>query len=578
MARFLQDDFPYDKSKLDNLKPRVLISIGIQEEKNVGNDLQEDCSKRKNYCKHNQGWQLQQPIYVEEPTWIDVDIDYIDSPQRVGNVDPYILSRGKKIYRIKDPEQVIKAIEDYEATLGYPSKNQRLLIKDRVRRTAKTNEESQAKTADVKNNRIKERKHYNSLLAINTTAIVENRGEKSSKIDKTSEAETPKDTSYIFIKKYEKDDLTKRLLRGFKFTKQNQSFTNDIVTDFIEQKQKVLRDDIPKDTDSSKTAKIGQIERIGNGKSRLAINEAKRSALPKNLPEIRKKRELYEIDTTSEKDVEKNETYEQMKTKDYVNELNDRYTPDNLFILSRDKNPFHNGVESWNKKNSDRNKSIERAWKLRYAHHETLEEDDGKARSAEDRYEINKDGVRITDSQLTNEPDSKYSETRTSNYRAKRTVCKTCKIKAQLQDEWLRNIEKEIQKSLSLERRDKHSDILERLSEPYIISRGKKVPRDFEQDDVSSKTSRDLNDEDLAKMMRLPENLLRVLLMEAPRCNNDNCDILNANRLLDKRLPVKDRRGTLDEIFETYDPYYVARGKRRQMGRNQQDSFDMDGQ
>lgn len=542
-----------------------MISIGI-EEKNAGNDLQEDCSKRKNYCKHNLGWQLQQPFYVDEPRWVDVDIDYIDSPLRSN--DPYILTRGKKIYRIKNPEEVVKTIENYEA-LDYPSKNQKLLIKSRVRRTAKTNEKSQNKTADIKNNQIKERNY--SLQDINNTAIieVENKGEKSYKI--SEEAEKPEDTSYVSIKKYEKDDrknLAKKLLHGFQFTKQNQIANG--ITDFIEQKQKIPREDTPKDIENKKTAKIDQVERINNSKSHFAINlndRNKKSILleNQNLSELRKKRELYEIDTNSKKDVEKNGTYEQMKIKAYVNKLNDRYTPDNLFTLSQDKNSFYNRIESSNKKDTDRNKFIEAAWKLHYAHRKKLDEINGAARNMEDRFASNKDGIGITDLQLTNEPNSRNSETKSSNHREKRTVCKSCKVTSQFQDEWLKNIEQEIQESLSLERRDKHRDILERLREPYIISRGKK---DLEQDFFPSMSnSRYINDEDRAKMMRLPESLLRTLLMETSKCNNDNCNT-NENWLSNELSP-RDRRGTLDEIFAGYDPYYVARGKRTT--RNQQD-------
>lgn len=581
MARISQDDLSFDKSKFDSTKPRVLISIDIQEEKNAGNDLQEDCSKRKNYCRHNQGWQIQQPFYVEEPTWVDTDIDYIDSSQRVDNGDPYILTRGKKIYRIKDQEQVSKSIEDYEATLGYPS-NKKLLIKNRVRRSAKTNDGFQDKTADIKSNQIKERNYYDFQDVnrdINNTVIMEteSRGEKSSKIDKISEeVEKPKNISDVFIKKYENlKNLAKKSLRGFKFTKQNKIFTNGIIKDSIEQKQKIQREDIPNDIENN-SSKPGKIERFNNSKSHFATNINKRNKrlvlLKSQELGTRKKREIYEIDTNSKKDVKKNETYEEMKTKVYVNKLNNPVTPDNLFILSRNKDPFYNEIGSLNKK--DHNKSIEKTWKLYYTHRKKLESET-EAKNEEDRFEINKDNIRITDSQLTNEFNSKNSEIKTSNYREKRNACKTCQIKLQLQqDEWLKDFEKKIQ-SLSLERRDKHRDILERLREPYIIARGKKAPRDFRKDIISSMSNLRDMDEDRAKIISLPvvESFPRMLLMETlSRCDNDNCDI-NVNQL-SERLSPRDRRGTLDEILAAYDPYYVARGKR--MNRDEKSvSFEM---
>lgn len=591
MARLSQIDLSSDKSKLDSIKPRVLISIGIQKEKNTDNDLQEGCRTRKNYRRHNQDWQFQQPFYVEEPRWIDIDVDYIDSFRHVNNGDPYILTRGKKIYRIKDPEQVDKTMEDNEANLDYPSKNNGLSIKNRARRSVKTNKRFQTKTTDEKNNQIKKRNYNNPLQDvskdINNTANIEIENmEKSSEIDKISEeAEKTKDTNdNVFIKNYEKDDLknvAKRSLREFKYIKQNQISANGIITDFVEQKQKIQRKDIPNEIESgsSKTVKIDQVERYNNGKSRFAINKRNKRTeeLLKNqeLLGIRKKREIYEIDTNSKKDVEKNETYEQMKNKAYVSKLNNLDMSNNLFILNRDKDPF-NEIESLNKKDIERNnESIEKAWKLHYAHHKKLESK-GEAKNEIDRSEINKNNIGITDLQLS-EPDLKNSETQTrSNYREKRNACKNCKIKLQFQrDEWLKNIEKEIQESLSLERRDKHNDILD-LLEPYIISRGKKAPQDFEKDDLSSKSnSLDTNDENRTKVMNLPimESLLRMILMEMSKCKNDNCYI-NANRLSDQ-LSSRDRRGIINEIFPGSDLFYVGRGKR--INQNQKSvSFETD--
>lgn len=570
MAQISEDDLSFDKSKFDSTKPRVLISIGIKEEKDAGNNLQQDCSKRKNYCKHNQGWLTQQPFYVEEPTWVDIDIDYIDSSQRVDNGDPYILTRGKKIYRIKDnQEQMGKIIEDYEATLGYPS-NKKLLIKNRTRRSVKTNEGFQDKIADIKSNEIKERNNYD-FQDVNNTVIMEigNR-EKPSKIDKIlEEVEKPKDTSNVFIKKYEKNlnNLAKNV--EFKFTKQNKIFTNGIMKDFTEQKQKIQREDIPNDIEND-SSKLGKIERFNNSKSYFVTNinkRNKRSVLLKSQElGTRKKREIYEIDTNSKKDVKKNETYEEMKTEVYVDKLNNPVTPDNLLILSRHKDSFYNKIKSLNKQ--DHNESMEKTWNtLYYAYRKKLESEK-EAKNEEDRFEINKDNIRTTDLQLTDESNSKNSEIKTSNYREKRNVCKACQTKLQLQqDEWLKDFEKKIHESLSLERRDKHRDILERLSEPYIIARGKKASQDFGKDVLSSiLNSQDMDDEDRTKIMSLPvvESLLKMLLMETSRCNNGNCDI-NVNQLT--RLSPRNRRGTLDEIFAAYDPYYVARGKR--MNRNE---------
>ncbi|EGI65608.1 hypothetical protein G5I_05871 [Acromyrmex echinatior] len=566
LARF---DLSSDKSKLDSAKPRVLISIGIQEEKNAGYDLQENCSTRKNYCKQN--WQVQQPFYVEEPRWVDIDVDYIDSSS-IDNSDPYVLTRGKKIYRINNLEQARKTIE---ATLDYPNKNKKLLIKSRVRRFAETNEGSQNKIADEKNNRIKEKNRYDSFEDIDrdaNTAIIEieNTFEKPLKIDKSSEDEKTESTNYVFNKKYEKADLKNLAKRSSRdFTKQNQISKNNrgTIMKFIKQKEKIQGEDILNDT-GSKIEKINQIKRFNNRKSHFAINNINKFILLKNqeLPKIRKKREIY--DTNFKKNVEKNETetYERMKNKYYVEKLNDLGISNNRFILFQNKDLINGGTEGLNKIDTDRNKFIEKTWKLHYAHHKKLEESEKQAKNKENKSEIN-NNIGITDSQLINEYNSKNSERKISNDREKRNICKDCQITSEFQEnERLKEIEKKIQ--MSLERRDKHSDILEHLSqsEPYIISRGKKTLQNFEMKDLFSSNPRNMNDENRAKMINPIAKSLRTLLMEIFRCNNDNFNI-KMNELSNQRLLPRDRRSTLDEILAAYDPYYVARGKR--MNQNQ---------
>ncbi|XP_011645523.1 uncharacterized protein LOC105432419 [Pogonomyrmex barbatus] len=553
-------------------KPRVLISIGIQEEKNVV-DLQEDCSSRKSYCKFNQGWQVQQPFYVEEPRWVDIDVDYIDNSQHADG-DPYILTRGKKIIRIKNPEQVDKTIEDYEATFDYPSKSKGL--KSRVRRSIKMNKRSQNKITDERNNQVEQRNRYNSLEDTdkdrNNTIIIkiENTDKKSSKMDKILE-----ETGDIFIEKYKRvnQNMTKRSLHEYKFTEQNKKSANDLITDFVEEKRKIQnKESNAIENDNSKTAEVNQIKKFNknDGKSHFTINinkRNKRSVLLKNqkLSESHNK-QVYEIDVNSKSDGERNEidTYRQVENKAYINKLNDLDTFNNL--LSRNKDLFNN--ESSNKKDVDHNtKSIERVWELQHYPHKRLEDEETK--NEKNKSEINKDDVEMTDLQSTNESGSKSFET---NSRDKRNACRgfICKIEPQIQeDKWLKNIEKEIQDSLSFKRRDKHNDILDNLNldELYIISRGKKSLYDFGKDGLPS-MSRNTNNVDRAKVM-IPMGLLKLLLMEMSKCNDDNC--VKANR-----LPLRDRRGSsLDEIFAAYDPYYLVRGKR--MNRNQKGtSLEMD--
>ncbi|XP_029680610.1 uncharacterized protein PF13_0277-like isoform X2 [Formica exsecta] len=566
-----------DKPKLDSAKPTVLISIDIQEGENVNDNSQKDCSRIKNHRKQNQNWQIQQPFYVDEPRWINIYPNVDGSYERLNNADPYILSRGKKIFR-KDTEQMKKTVEDYE----YPSRSKRSSMKRRVRRSVVMNEKSHNNTiTDNQEDQKKEINYYNFVqdTDLNNVTITKSQDEKSYKIDKISKnRQSEKDsTSFvhnIFIKKYQKDkikNVMERLPYKFKFIKQDQTSANDEkIINFVEQKQNIQREDMFNHIENnSKIAKISQDKKFNNRESFFATNmnkRNKRSVLQKNkdFSEIRKKYKTQKIDTSFEKNVKKNEidVYEQMKNKTYNEKLNDldMYN-DDTFILVSMKNQLNNRTESLNKKDIDHNKPIERPWKIQYyAHREKLESEE-EPRNKKNEPEIDKNDIEVADSQLTNKSDSESSRIKNYfNHRKKRSACEICETEPQLQDQWLKDIERELQDSMSLERRNKHSDILEDLSllQPYVISRGKKALHEFENGIYSMSQSRNVDDANRIEVTSFPlaKSFLRMLLMSS--CNNCN---INANRLSNKRSP-RNQRGFLDEILTAYDPYYAIRGKR----------------
>ncbi|XP_072759799.1 uncharacterized protein [Anoplolepis gracilipes] len=543
-----------NKPKLDSAKPTVLISIDIQEGKNVNDNSQKDCS-RINSRKHNHAWQIQQPFYVDEPKWIS--IHPVDS-QRLNVADPYILSRGKKIFRIKDTEQTEKMIENYEDFPKYPNKSKRS-TKSRVRRSIVMNEKSQNNI--INDNQKDQRKeiNYNYSQDTDSNNIIMLKGhqdKKSYKIDKMSEGrKSEKDTTSsvhnIFIKKYKNDkikNVTESLPYKFKFIKQNQILSNHIRNN------------------NNKIPKVNQDKKFNNWKN-FSVNMNKRNNRSvllknKNFSEVYKKYKTQKFDTTFEENVERNETdmYEQMKTKANINKLNDlNIYNDNTFILFNNKSRFYNRTENSNKKDIDYNKTIERPWKSQYYMHRKQFENEEEPRSEKNKLEIDKNDTEATDSQLMNRFDSDRIGPRIKNYfdhRKKRSPCKSCTIEPKLQDQLIKDIERKLH-SLSLERRNKHSDILKDLSlqEPFVISRGKKESNEFENSVFSTESeSRNADDKDRFKET---EALLSMLLMEMSRC--DNSDV-NVNCLPNKRSP-RDRR-FLEEILTAYDPFYVARGKR----------------
>ncbi|XP_025268335.1 uncharacterized protein PFB0765w-like isoform X2 [Camponotus floridanus] len=567
-----------DKPKLDNAKPTVLISIDFQEGKN--DNLQKDCSRINNHHKQNHGWQIQEPFYVDEPKWINI-YDIKGSPQRLykDNSDPYILSRGKKIFKIKDTEQAKEMMENYEDFSNkYPSRSKRSSTKNRVRRSIVINEKYQNNTINDTQKDLKKEINYNFLQDTDSNNVImtKSQDKKSFKIDKMFEdrknmEDTTSSVYNTFIKKYQKDkikNMAEKLPYEFKFIKGNQTFANDEkIISFVEQNQNIQREDMFNHikNDNSKIMKINQDTKFNNPEDLFTTNtnkKNKRSVIlkNKNFFDVHNKYKPQKMEKSFE-NVKGNETdvYEQMKNKAYIDKLDDLNMYNDYTFISSKKNP-DNRAESSNKKDIDHNKSIEKPWKIQYFAYRKELENAEKLRNEKNESIIDQNDTQVTDLQLTSKSDSRIENY--FNHRKKRSACENCKIDPQLQDQWLKDMKKEIQDSLSLERRNKHSDILEDLSlyEPYVISRGKKASQGFENNIYSMLEPRNLNDAGRIKATSFPltRALLRMLLMEMSRCHN--CEV-NTNRLSNKRSP-RDRRGLLDEILTAYDPYYVVRGKR----------------
>lgn len=549
-----------------------MISIDIQEGKNINDKSQKDCSKINNRY-HNHGWQIQQPFYVEEPRWLTI---YDSSPQRLyKEADPYILSRGKKMFRIKNTKQAEKMVENYEDFPNkYSSRSKRSSTKNRVKKSIVISKKYQNNMInDNQKDQKKEMNYYNFLQDTDSNNVsMTKRDKKSYKINKMSEdRKNVEDTNSVynnFIKKYQKENLknvTEKLPYEFKFIKGNQTSANDEqIISLVEQKQNIQREDTSNHikNNNSKIVKINQDKKLNNREAFFITNtnkKNKRSVLlkNKNFSEVYNKYKTRQMDTSFDENVKRNETdvYEQIKNKAYIDKLDDLNMYNEDTFISSQKNP-DDRTESSNKK--DHNKSIERPWKIQYFAHKELKNAE-KLMNKKNGSIIDQNNIKATDLQLTSKSDSRIENY--FDHRRKRSACKNCKIDPQ-QDQWLKIMEKEIQDSLSLERRNKHSDILKDLSlhEPYVISRGKKASHGLENSIYSMLKPQNLDDAGRIKVKSFPltKGLLRMLLMEMSRCNN--CKI-NMNPLWNKRSP-RDRRGLLDEILTVYDPYYVVRGKR----------------
>lgn len=581
------------------MQPTVLIAIGIQEGANVRDDTRSQCTtKNSNNCrKYDQDWQLQQPLYVEEPQYVEINPDFVidQSGGRTGNGDPYILSRGKKIFGIKDAE-INKVLEDEELRDYFLSRSEGPR-KHRVRRSAEMDEESRDDATDGKNDPEEETNGYNPFRDVDEdkTAVikVENRDDKFFKIERPNGV----------FKRYGKDEASNlaKVMPAREFAKQNRTFTNGVrIKNLIEEEHKMRLEDIPNNNnngnDSEEIANAG--ERLNKG--HLATSKgSERLALlgEKKFIVARKKRGNDGTgwrNADSGENVEKEETaeFEQMKSNVYIDKLSNLGTYNDPFIPSRGKKPFDDGAESSNEESANfRDGSIgRRRWKnsltVKHYTHRKRSGSEEEARKNEENEESGVDeksdveiaaNVRSTDK--AGHSKSSGMKTR-SRYRKKRNAYET-RVEFQ-QDQWLRNIAKQAADLSYLKPRDKHGkivDLLNRPADPYFIIRGKKASRVFEDDLRSSMEPRNEMESvarDVAGVpINLPtqKNLLRMLLTEKmSSCNYD----INANQFTTSKQAPRDRRGSLDKILNLenlkYDPFYVVRGK-----RTSQDNFQING-
>lgn len=595
--RFSQDDpLPSDKSKLD--KPTVLISIDIQDKSAAGGS-QKECSTRKNYRKHTQNWQMQQPLYIEEPHWIDIDTDYTEgSARQPEGGDPYIMSRGKK-FRIKSPDKLEKTIEDYEEFLDY-TKSKRLSTKNRVRRSVGTAAERLQgdSVGDERCDQEEETKRYSLLRDLDGVHInkvqAKSPDRKSSKADESGDenAEKRKNTLTnpardIFAEGFEMDKLrnsTKELSYGRKFTKENRATANDtLITSSAKEERKIQREEVPSYMASGvdETVEVGKRSHSHKNHFATGTNKGNERA-PENGIFVkghgkRGNRKIGWINADYEGNIDRKKTtmFERMHLRDgYLDKIENFSTYGDFFIPSRGKKPFGESDDPDKVKDTKPSRSSAGRWEdsssvLRYAQREESgsekrEVDEAKEDASESG--VDQDDTRSTDARLMTKSGSKSSSgmrTRTS-YREKRNTYDT---RSDLRkDALLRSIEREIVESAYLRPRDKHGDILDlqnHLStDPFFIMRGKKASHEL-SDAVSSVTERRNDMDDVARAIHysIEENLLKMLLTERFKCNEQYCDTDASRPLRDKPM-LRNRRDPLDNLLSKYDPFVIIRGKK----------------
>lgn len=571
-----------DKSKLNNAKPTVMISIGIQD-KNAADDSHKECPTRK----HNQNWNIQQPFYVEEPYWIDINPDYTNGDQYPERDDPYIMSRGKK-FKIKSSDKPLeKPIEDYEEFLDYTSKSKRLSTKNRVHRSVETSaQEPQSVEVDERRNQEEETRRYNRLWDPDK---VENPDEEPSatgerpgdeNAEKKKKATITDPVRGILVHGFETHksrNSAKESLYSRKFATRNRTIANDTLSaSSLEEKRKMQHEEIPSYIESGdETVKIGKRSHSRGGHFAINTNKGRKRGLGNGIlvrgHDKRGSPKISWISTDYKDNIDrkKTTTFEQTRLRDnYFDKIENFSTYGDLFIPSRGKKPLGES-ENLNKRATRPSRSSAERWEDSSSAQDYAqrEEPESEEREAEDMSELetDKDDSRLTDARLATKPDSKsFFRMRNHNYREKRNAYEA---QPELREEaLLRSIEQGIAESAEayLKPRDKHGNLLDLgdlSTDPFFIMRGKKASREL----ANSVTERRDDMDDVARAVHysIEENLLKMLLTEKPKCNKQYCNV-DTNLSLRGKPVLRNRRDPLDNLLSKYDPFVIIRGKRTQ--------------
>ncbi|KAK1130270.1 hypothetical protein K0M31_018408 [Melipona bicolor] len=135
------------------------------------------CNLNRRYHRRQLSWKLQNPFYVEEPNWVEINNDDRENHSRhnLETVDPYIISRGKKFH--ERLSNIVNDTRSGESSIEY--EDLRVILADnlkmmRDKRSTNSNSRHDHDEGDNGNRRDEnlkktekedERKHLNDVVA-----------------------------------------------------------------------------------------------------------------------------------------------------------------------------------------------------------------------------------------------------------------------------------------------------------------------------------------------------------------------------------------------------------------------------
>lgn len=115
------------------------------------------CNTRK-YRRQIEKWSIPQPFYVDEPRWVEIELDYEENlPYYFNNEkDSFFVTRGKKIFRPKNEEQTFSKVNENNREKFLGKSNEEFTEDTRIKRNESKRKEERRKAMELGTRQLEE--------------------------------------------------------------------------------------------------------------------------------------------------------------------------------------------------------------------------------------------------------------------------------------------------------------------------------------------------------------------------------------------------------------------------------------
>ncbi|KAK2586003.1 hypothetical protein KPH14_010573 [Odynerus spinipes] len=151
--------------------PSLKISLDVLSSYDCERSSKQRCKTEK--CRSKiEKWSVQQPFYVDEPRWVEIELDYAENLPYSFNVeDPFFLTRGKKMFRAtgakngersnEEDDELVKFLDEATRSKG----TSEFIVEDnRVKRDGSKRKEERRKTLQFNNRQLEDLvRHFDTI-------------------------------------------------------------------------------------------------------------------------------------------------------------------------------------------------------------------------------------------------------------------------------------------------------------------------------------------------------------------------------------------------------------------------------